>query len=78
MDTTRAACREYDPTLWFTTSKRADRNTKAIAICETCPIVADCLAYSLEWASDGIWGGKTAEERNALRRERNIPLRQVA
>jgi WhiB family redox-sensing transcriptional regulator len=78
MDATLAACRDHDPSLWFATSKKNSRNAEAIAICETCPIVADCLAYSLEWASDGIWGGKTADQRTAIRREAKITLRTVA
>ena len=73
-----AACRDHDPSLWFTTHKRSPANARAVAICNTCPHQTACLAYSLEWASDGIWGGKTADERTALRREQGITLRTAA
>ena len=70
-----AICRDYDPNLWFAVSKRSADNDRAIAICERCPEQAACLAYSLEWAEYGIYGGKTAEERKAIRKERGLQLR---
>lgn len=70
-----AACRDHDPSLWFSTTRKNDRNAEAVRICAGCPIREACLEHSLEWASDGIWGGLTAEERSVLRRERKITLR---
>jgi WhiB family redox-sensing transcriptional regulator len=75
MDTTLAACKDHDPSLWFSTSKRSTANDEAIAICATCPIREACLEYSLEWAEDGIWGGLDARQRKVLRRERGIKVR---
>lgn len=69
-----AACRDHDPNLWFAVSRRSPDNDLAVAICGTCPHIHDCLTYSLEHASHGIWGGKTAEERAALRRQHGLQL----
>lgn len=70
-----AACKDHDPNLWFSTSKKAEAHAEAIAICAGCPIRTACLAYSLEWAEDGVWGGHTAAERKVMRREQGVTLR---
>lgn len=74
MNFPNAACRDHDPNLWFTPSRRSPNNDRAIAICNTCPHQTDCLAYSLEYAHDGIWGGKTAAERDVIRRRRGLRI----
>lgn len=71
----QAACRDHDPSLWFPTGRKPDRHVRAVRICQGCPVREACLEHSLGWASDGIWGGLTAEERAVLRRERKITLR---
>lgn len=49
----------------------ATSTRRAKAICDTCPHEAECLEYALEInVSDGVWGGTTARERRAIRRER--------
>ncbi len=41
----------------------------AKAVCATCPVAEECLAYAIETnQSEGIWGGLTAKERARLRR----------
>ena len=42
---------------------------RARAVCEKCPVIADCLAHALEHEADngGMWGGKTQAERQLLR-----------
>ena len=41
----------------------------ARAVCGSCPVRDDCLAFALETnQSDGIWGGYTPAERSKLRR----------
>ena len=44
----------------------------AKAICETCPVRAECLADALEHGvlAHGVWGGTDDRERQRLRRER--------
>jgi WhiB family redox-sensing transcriptional regulator len=70
----QAACLDLDPELWFpvgTTGPAVEQTERAKAVCAGCPVTAHCLAWALETGqSDGIWGGKTADERRALRRAR--------
>ncbi len=41
----------------------------AKAVCATCPVAEECLAYAIETnQSEGIWGGTTPKERARLRR----------
>jgi transcription factor WhiB len=44
----------------------------AIAVCEVCPVRAECLEFSLRHGSDfgayGVWGGLVEAERRSLRR----------
>jgi WhiB family transcriptional regulator, redox-sensing transcriptional regulator len=70
----QAACVDLDPELWFpvgTTGPAVEQTERAKAVCAGCPVITHCLAWALETGqSDGIWGGKTADERRALRRAR--------
>ena len=60
-----AACRRGDLEVWFDHDQEL-RNI-AIAICQTCPVKVECLAYALEHRMDyGIWGGKTERERRTI------------
>ncbi len=62
-----AACREADAELFFGSSKDAERG--ALAICEICTVVDQCLGHALEARERfGIWGGKTEKERRRLLR----------
>ncbi|KAB7761203.1 WhiB family transcriptional regulator [Mycolicibacterium mucogenicum] len=75
----RALCRDHDPDIWFPDPEgiaghgaariRAEREAIAIPICEACPVQAECLAWAL--VNDqrfGVWGGKTEQERETIRR----------
>lgn len=73
----RGRCASHpDPDLWFpdqpqgrpTTAKRkivASKAMLAIAICDDCPIKAECLAEGMrpENLEHGIWGGTLPGER---------------
>lgn len=37
------------------------------AMCDGCPILAECREYAIEHESHGFWGGLTVTERQALR-----------
>ena len=47
---------------WFSEDGQLTRRAKAV--CRTCPVQAECLAFAVEerqaW---GVWGGLTAKER---------------
>lgn len=67
-----AACAGYPNRLFFPTDETADeqKTAKAKAICQACPVLQDCLTYSLETNQrSGIWGGTTEKERKSLRRK---------
>ncbi len=70
----RAACLDLDPELWFPvglTGPAVEQAERAKAVCAGCDVVANCLAWALETGqANGIWGGKTEDERRALRRAR--------
>lgn len=77
-----AACRGMDPNLWFPSSGHGKAHdwTKARAVCGTCPVRAECLAYALDHEpvheGSGMWGGATPDERRDLLRERRAARRR--
>lgn len=59
----QAACADADPDAFFD----ADREAEALAVCEGCPVRADCLDAALTMHLDyGVWGGATAAQRAEL------------
>ncbi|NIH87879.1 WhiB family transcriptional regulator [Amycolatopsis granulosa] len=71
---TSAACRDEDPELFFPVSEMgpgARQVARAKAVCASCPVRAECLAYALDAGLDnGIFGGTTEQERRSLIRSR--------
>ena len=67
-----ANCRNQDPALWFSTSKR--RKAKAVALCNGCGIKQKCLEYALAHKMQyGVWGGLDEDERRELLKPRKQP-----
>ena len=69
----KAACRGPQSTVFFPPShfERKDekelRETRAKAICATCPVKKACLDYAIRIREPhGIWGGLNELERKAL------------
>ena len=67
-----AACRDYDPELFFPIGKaglgRAEVQ-QAKAVCAECPVREQCLEFALKTGQDfGVWGGCDEDERRLLRR----------
>ena len=59
--------------LFFPEKGDIDGAVKAIAICEKCPVRADCLKESLENNERiGIWGGTSGRTRRRITRMKNI------
>ena len=73
-----AACRSYDPGLFFPTGKAGRAVTeiqRAKAVCAACRVQAECLAFALDThQAYGIWGGCDEDERRTLRREQQRRL----
>ena len=70
-----AACRDKDPGLFFPiidgklTGTQIRDMEEAKAICASCPERRRCLNYAVTAnETDGIWGGKTHDERVPFRR----------
>jgi len=68
----RGSCRGADSSLFFHTdnergSARERRETRAKAICQTCPVLAQCRKHALAVQEPyGIWGGLGEIERREL------------
>lgn len=69
----RAACKDsLTPDDWFPgKGGLTGPNVAAIQTCRRCPALDQCLAFAItEHPIDGIWGGKTWNERAELARDR--------
>jgi len=67
-----AACRGLDPELFYGESAVAIMKVKSL--CATCPVREPCLEWAIKREEFGVWGGTTARERAAIRRERGLRL----
>lgn len=69
-----AACRRYDPELFFPIGKAGRARAeiqRAKAVCAGCPVRQRCLAFALDTHQEyGIWGGYDEDERRAMLRQR--------
>ncbi len=67
-----AACRDYDPDLFFpegTAGPALAQAERAKLVCQACPVRVKCLGFALRQGLDfGIWGGTNVAERRAIRR----------
>ena len=70
-----AACASVGPYPYFPegsdSSHIAAQEARAVAVCKSCPVQAECLAYAL--ANDeryGVWAGMTPTELNARKGRR--------
>ena len=71
--TLEAKCRDKDPELFYpgVSSGQRARQREAKAVCEFCPVKAECLAYAMRIETTnghryGVFGGTTPEDRMAL------------
>lgn len=62
---TQGRCRTVDPETFFPLpTEPADM---ALAMCQACPVAAQCLRSALEAGDcEGVWGGTTPRERRAM------------
>jgi len=67
----RAACRDL-PVNWFFPEQGAEslhQLRRAVVVCESCPVIEDCLKYALSFgyrALPGIWGGTSENQRHEM------------
>ena len=66
------ACRHVDPDVFFHPEGERDRRKEArdrdaVAVCATCPVIAECRRHALAVREPyGVWGGLTIEDRERL------------
>ena len=75
------ACDGADPEAFFPAKVRATRDdcAAALAYCGRCRVREDCLEFALDHRAQGIWGGTTDFERDAMvRQARQAEREQVA
>ena len=65
-------CVESDATMWD--GEDDAKSFRALGICSTCPVVAQCLEWAIKHEEFGIFGGMTARARVRARREQGIAL----
>lgn len=64
------ACRGMNPEIFFPERGASPRQAKEV--CSGCSVRSDCLDYALaNFEVSGIWGGRTADERRRVARQRN-------
>ena len=74
-----AACTDVTGVDFFASPDNLAEIGRAKAICASCPVREDCLAFAIDTnQSDGIWGGTTPKERSKLRRRWMRGLREAS
>lgn len=72
-----AACTGADPEAFFPTATAGntfkEQAAAAKAVCRRCPVQRECLEWALDTMPHGICGGKTVDERRALRESLGKP-----
>jgi WhiB family redox-sensing transcriptional regulator len=67
------ACQTSDPELWFAEKADPRSTTKAKELCKPCPVIKECLIYSLVSKQVyGVWGGLGPKERQKIRSQAGI------
>ena len=62
-----AACRGAGHVAYF--PSRGESINPAKSVCDSCPVIDDCLAHALaDPELQGIWGGTSVKQRQAMRR----------
>lgn len=63
----QAACAGVAPDLFFPGRQESDVVRAAKQVCAVCPVIDDCLEYSLEHGEKfGVWGGRSERERRRM------------
>lgn len=68
-----AACQDTDPDIFFDD----DAHPEAHALCQTCPVITDCLDFAMTHSLSGYWGGTTDRQRRAIRTAQARAARQA-
>ena len=64
-------CTNY-PELFFPEKADGESAGQAKRLCGSCPVLAQCGIYGIQYERFGVWGGLTPVERRAIRKARGI------
>ena len=67
-----AACLGMDPEMFYAEGSAAIAKVKEV--CSDCGVRQRCLEWAVTREEFGVWGGTTARERAAMRRQRGVRL----
>lgn len=70
-------CRGHAELFFFTApygKEELAKEREAKRLCHQCPVIEECLTYSLYHEEFGLWGGMTERQRRILRRRLKIKL----
>ncbi|WP_370325269.1 WhiB family transcriptional regulator [Euzebya sp.] len=70
----RGLCTTGDPDMFYPEAGQQELADRAVDICAGCPVIVECGAYALLHEPVGVWGGMTAPERRAIRRQLGITV----
>ena len=73
------ACAEVGGDLWFperTNKNKTQETAFAKLICKRCPHQSECAEWGIVNEAHGIWGGLVNIEREKIRRQRGIKLKE--
>jgi len=65
-----AACKGYDPDVWFPETHHESNTAIPKAICRRCPIRDDCREFAIRNSLVGIWGGEYFGNKVSMKRQR--------
>ncbi len=65
-----AACASPNvPHEWFFPDEsKGENSVKAIAVCNGCAVMEECLTYAKKHAEEGVWGGQSERQRRRDKR----------
>jgi WhiB family transcriptional regulator, redox-sensing transcriptional regulator len=63
-----AACLGRDTNLWYPEGAQRRNAREAKAVCQGCPVRAECLDFAIKHGERGVWGGLNEYERAKLTR----------
>lgn len=67
-------CNGKDTSMFFPDTGDTTTAKKAMTLCKSCPVRAECLAYAINNNEIfGVWGGFTVRRRRKVRKSLSIP-----
>lgn len=61
----QAACKNTDPGVFFDDDTQYTRQHLK-ALCQSCPVVTECLEWAINNNEQGFWGGLSRKQRKAI------------